>query len=413
MTLTQTINELALKYAGGDKSSAKDLYKFSKHVVTGYLYNTQSDVLSTDAEDVFEDAFWAGLQSLKKKGYKKGGSFKALLITIANRKYIDLLRANSRHIKLCIEDIKDGTKIDKVDIIRLKPKHSAENPANTEIVRDMANEVLSAMQNIDNDDQRNVLVGRLMFQKQEKELADAFDRNESTIKSDLRRGLMSLAHELDKKGIERESYAGFGWLIARKMYHTESDIEMIDDRELRNIMRWINEGKSRLEITEMLGISARETGKIIQKAITKFGKLHIRRMSASPAKMTESAQSEWLWKMSGNAINGRSICAKTRKSVSAPARCVELANLAWFTSAVAGIFDGGWKRTLGEIVTDKLRDLNGKELTELCRKYKIEPIVFAAILSDTLNKADIPEKLKAKIRKLAGLSKKEIESCLK
>ncbi len=414
MTLTEMINELALKYAGGDKSAAEELYKLSKHVVTGYLYTARSNVLETDAEDVFEDAFLAGLETLGKKAGRPDKSFEAAVITAANRRYLDLIKDNYRCIRIrpAAQEDEENRLMDKADIERIKSKYAAENPADAEIVRDMANEMLSAVQNLENDAQRNVLVGRLMFQKRGKELADVFDRNESEIKSDLRNGLIRLAGELDKKGIERENYAGFGWLIARKMYHCGPDLEMVEDCRLRGILQWIEEGKSKPEITELLGVSEQETARIIRKAIAKFGKLHIKRISAAPAKMTAKAEIEWLWKMSDNKIHATAIYAKTKKSISASAQCLELAALAWFTCAVAGIFDGGWKQTLGEIVSYKLRELTGKELTELCRRHEIDPVLFGAVLSDTFDKSDITEELKTKICESAGIEKKDLDSAL-
>ena len=101
MDETNNIDELLIRFKGGDKAALKELY-YSLHK---QIYFLALAILrnSPDAEDTVQNTFLAIHGNIGK--YKSNTSGKSWVLTVARNKALDLYRSNSRIAKFEVENL--------------------------------------------------------------------------------------------------------------------------------------------------------------------------------------------------------------------------------------------------------------------------------------------------------------------
>jgi RNA polymerase sigma-70 factor, ECF subfamily len=177
-------DELLERARRRDGEAFARLYEATYQRVFSYLLARLGD--RSAAEDLLQEVYLAALHGIDRFRAKTEGQFMAWILKIAHGKSVDQLRSRYRHPDLVTSDVAP------VD---------ADNPLDTIDMRLGLGEIAAALSQL-TEDQRNVVMNRLVFGYDLEETAGLMGKNVGSIKALQHRALARLAKLLGPGGHE-------------------------------------------------------------------------------------------------------------------------------------------------------------------------------------------------------------------
>jgi len=271
--------ELAAK---GDSDAGDILYTRCKprllYIIRTFLKQYHRFFSSDEEEDLLGEIFTRIFRSLGTYDAKKA-KFSTWVSTIANRILID----EARKIYSAMPSSPDGypVEIESLDqpIAPDSDRTIADtipaierNPFNILKIAEIANDLLSAIEQVRNSYQQLVVTLRFLCSFSLQEIADILRRPLSTIKSDLYRGIENIDSSLSArwgKDADRKEIIDFG--MKSGALFDEKDIELLDSDVIREAMRLrVLEGKSTEEVSIILNYPASQVMEYLRQGISQL-----------------------------------------------------------------------------------------------------------------------------------------------
>lgn len=208
--ITDVLNDLGIRYKGGDQSAFQEIYDDTVSWVRSYVYNRVS---SNNVEDCLQSVYIKLFENISKFDETKG-PFRAWFNTLVANETIDFLRKYEKPQSKNVDSLYDEE--DKViDIV--DPGMSPEDVMEKQEVAQIMSEILAEI----SEDQRQCIMLRYMEGLKNKEIADIMGISEGTVKSRISYGLKRVEAKviaLEKQGTKLYSMAPlpfFIWIICR------------------------------------------------------------------------------------------------------------------------------------------------------------------------------------------------------
>ncbi len=184
-------SDLMLAVARREEAAFERVYEqYSRPVFSMVVRIVRSNA---EAEEILQEAFWQVWQSAANYRPALGTPF-TWIVTIARRKAIDRLRANSRHLRRIAEALATGLDDDT---------EAPAGPAN--VVADERAVAVRAALRLLGLAERRVIELAFFDGLTHVEIAEATQQPVGTVKARIRRGLLKLQAELSRKTREGDS----------------------------------------------------------------------------------------------------------------------------------------------------------------------------------------------------------------
>lgn len=191
MLKNKTDQELVLAYQSGNESAFEHLVRRHKSKAYSYiLFNVKDPDL---ALDIFQDAFFKVVNTLKKGKYNEEGKFLPWVYRIAHNLIMDHFRKNKR---MLMRENDSESDYDVFHFIACETLNVEQKMVKKQILQDV-----KKMIGFLPDDQKEVLILRLYYHLSFKEIADKTNVSINTALGRMRYALINLRRMMVEKNV--------------------------------------------------------------------------------------------------------------------------------------------------------------------------------------------------------------------
>lgn len=311
-------NDLAARYAKGDKALVEPLYKniealainFLRSRVYGSRLSPSGVPGHLDAEDLLTKVQKRVFRKLDSGTYADKGSFKAFVLMVAERVLLSSLdwkksatdeealdddlkgeiaepAGKAKNVKYTLnEDIQPDGRIpldETVDIIR----------------RDLLNLILDGQRSLTNPKEASVFTARAFLGKGEAEIGPLYDMKPDTVTSHFRRASVGiLRHVHTHPDFKNISLEGLRQVLEMYLFIEEKDLDLLKEKSHQDVLRVVSKGDiSPHELGKKIGLAPAAALKALRAAIVALSQAKTRR--AQPVVIPAEGQEAWLWSQVG------------------------------------------------------------------------------------------------------------------
>ncbi len=186
--------ELVINYINGDESALAALIQRHKRRIFSYIMLTVKD--RALAEDIFQDAFFKIIITLKKGNYNEEGKFLPWVLRITHNLIIDTFRRNKRMPTISGGFNDDGEEFDIFSVLNLKDGNVEEDIIQGQVRKDVRKLIEQLPM-----EQKEVLMMRHYYDMSFKEISEQTNVSINTALGRMRYALINLRKMIEEKEI--------------------------------------------------------------------------------------------------------------------------------------------------------------------------------------------------------------------
>lgn len=186
--------ELVINYINGDEAALATLIQRHKRRIFSYIMLTVKD--RALAEDIFQDAFFKIIITLKKGSYNEEGKFLPWVLRITHNLIIDTFRRNKRMPTISGGVNDDGEEFDIFSVLNLEDKNVEEDIIKGQVRKDVRKLIDQLPL-----EQKEVLMMRHYYDMSFKEISEQTNVSINTALGRMRYALINLRKLIDEKEV--------------------------------------------------------------------------------------------------------------------------------------------------------------------------------------------------------------------
>lgn len=186
--------ELVINYINGDEAALATLIQRHKRRIFSYIMLTVKD--RALAEDIFQDAFFKIIITLKKGSYNEEGKFLPWVLRITHNLIIDTFRRNKRMPTISGGVNDDGEEFDIFSVLNLEDKNVEEDIIKGQVRKDVRKLIDQLPL-----EQKEVLMMRHYYDMSFKEISEQTNVSINTALGRMRYALINLRKMIDEKEV--------------------------------------------------------------------------------------------------------------------------------------------------------------------------------------------------------------------
>ena len=186
--------ELVINYINGDEAALATLIQRHKRRIFSYIMLTVKD--RALAEDIFQDAFFKIIITLKKGSYNEEGKFLPWVLRITHNLIIDTFRRNKRMSTISGGVNDDGEEFDIFSVLNLEDKNVEEDIIKGQVRKDVRKLIDQLPL-----EQKEVLMMRHYYDMSFKEISEQTNVSINTALGRMRYALINLRKLIDEKEV--------------------------------------------------------------------------------------------------------------------------------------------------------------------------------------------------------------------
>ncbi|HRG39074.1 MAG TPA: sigma-70 family RNA polymerase sigma factor [Bacteroidia bacterium] len=186
--------ELVINYINGDETALATLIQRHKRRIFSYIMLTVKD--RALAEDIFQDAFFKIIITLKKGSYNEEGKFLPWVLRITHNLIIDTFRRNKRMPTISGGVNDDGEEFDIFSVLNLEDKNVEEDIIKGQVRKDVRKLIDQLPL-----EQKEVLMMRHYYDMSFKEISEQTNVSINTALGRMRYALINLRKLIDEKEV--------------------------------------------------------------------------------------------------------------------------------------------------------------------------------------------------------------------
>ncbi len=186
--------ELVINYINGDEAALATLIQRHKRRIFSYIMLTVKD--KALAEDIFQDAFFKIIITLKKGSYNEEGKFLPWVLRITHNLIIDTFRRNKRMPTISGGVNDEGEAFDIFSVLGLKDRNIEDDMIQGQVRKDVRKLIEQLPM-----EQKEVLMMRHYYDMSFKEISEQTNVSINTALGRMRYALINLRKMIEEKEV--------------------------------------------------------------------------------------------------------------------------------------------------------------------------------------------------------------------
>ena len=314
-------NDLAARYAKGEKKLAAELFENIKQFAFNFLADrVRGSRMSfsgvpghMDEDDLLAQVQLRVFRKLDSGKYADEGKFKSMVLTIAGHVFLDALAWKKNAPKDGAKDVLDEDLSEAI----AEPTGRAHNPTISliednradgrvpvdEVVdlikKDLLNLILDGLRRVPDGMGASVFTARAFLGKGEAEICLIYDMKPDTVTSHFRRASLGvLEHVHTHPDFKDLSLEGLRTVLEMSFFLEEKDLLLLKEEAHRRVLHHASAGDLSLrELGKKMVMKPQEVLKTLRAAIVALSQAKVRR--AKVAAIPAEGQEAWLWSQVG------------------------------------------------------------------------------------------------------------------
>ena len=310
-------NDLAARYAKGEKELAVELFENIKQFAFNFLADRVRGSRRSfsgvpghmDEDDLLAQVQFRVFRKLDSGKYKDEGKFKSMVLTIARNVFLDALAWKKNFAEEGSEDdvnddlngeIAETTGKPKNPTISFIEDNQADGRVPVDLIkRDLLNLILDGLRRVPDGSGASVFTARAFLGKGEAEISLIYDMKPDTVTSHFRRASLGiLEHVHTHPDFKDLSLQGLRTVLEMSFFLEEKDLLLLNEAAHRQVLQHASAGElSLLELGKKLDMPPQAVLKTLRAAIVALSQAKVRR--AKVLAIPAEGQEAWLWSQVG------------------------------------------------------------------------------------------------------------------